>query len=68
MSGQDVQYWIGFNKVPGIGAARLQALLDYFGDLETAWKAPAHDLSQAGIDRRSLDNLLKLREKLNLDA
>ena len=54
------RYWVGLNQVPGIGAARLQALLDYFGDLETAWFAHAHDLRQAGLDRRSLDNLLHL--------
>jgi DNA processing protein len=65
--GQDLCYWIGFNHVHGIGAARLRALLDYFGDLETAWKAPAHDLRQAGLDRRSLANLLKTRDELDLD-
>ena len=68
MSERDVRYWIGFNKVSGIGAARLQALLDYFGDIRTAWRAPAHDLRQAGLDRRSLNNLLKARDKLDLDA
>jgi DNA processing protein len=65
---QDIRYWVGFNKVPGIGAARLRALLDYFGDLETAWRASAHDLRQAGLDRRSVTNLLREREKLDLDA
>jgi DNA processing protein len=68
VSEKDVRYWVGFNKVPGIGAARLQALLDYFGDLETAWRAHSHDLQQAGLDRRSLANLLKERERLDLDA
>ncbi len=68
MSERDIRYWIGFNKVSGIGAARLQALLDYFGDLQTAWQAPVHDLRQAGLDRRSLANLLKARDKLDLDA
>jgi DNA processing protein len=68
MSETDVRYWIGFNKVPGIGAARLQALLDAFGDPETAWQAPADALRQAGLDRRSLANLLKARTELNLDA
>jgi DNA processing protein len=65
---QDIRYWVGFNKVPGIGAARLRALLDYFGDLETAWRASAHDLRQAGLDRRSVTNLLRERERLDLDA
>lgn len=68
MSERDIRYWIGFNKVSGIGAARVRALLDYFGDLSTAWNAPAHDLRQAGLDRRSLNNLLKARRDLDLDA
>jgi DNA processing protein len=64
----DARWWVGCNKVPGIGAARLRALLDYFGDLETAWNASAHDLRQAALDRRSLDNLLQVRDKLDLEA
>ena len=68
MSDQDIRYWVGFNKVPGIGTARLRALLDYFGDLEVAWHAPSHDLQQAGLDRRSLASLLRVRESLDLDA
>lgn len=65
---EDIRYWIGFNRVQGIGATRQRALLDYFGDLETAWRASAHDLHQAGLDKRSLANLLKVREALDLDA
>ena len=55
MSGRGIQYWVGFSKVSGIGASRLRALIDYFGDLETAWNAHGHDLQQAGLDRRSLE-------------
>jgi DNA processing protein len=68
MHGTDIRYWVGFNRVSGIGAARLRALLDYFGDLELAWQAQAHDLQQAGLDRRSLARLLKARSALDLDA
>jgi DNA processing protein len=68
VSAEDLRYWVGFNKVPGIGAARLRALLDYFGNLEIAWCAPAHDLQQAGLDRRSLASLRRVREALDLDA
>jgi DNA processing protein len=68
MSTKDIRYWVGFTKVSGIGAARLRALLDYFGDLQVAWQAPTHDLRQAGLDRRSLSNLLKAREAVDLDA
>ena len=68
MSERDVRCWVGFNKVPGIGTARLRSLLDHFGDLEVAWRAPTHDLQQAGLDRRSLASLLRVREALDLDA
>jgi DNA processing protein len=46
----------------------LRALLDYFGDPETAWHADAHHLQQAGLDRRSLANLVRARQELDLEA
>jgi DNA processing protein len=63
----DLRYWIGFNIVRGIGPVRLRALLDYFGDLERAWRAPADELHRAGLDRRSLENLLTARATLDLE-
>lgn len=62
-------YWIGFNKVNGIGPARMKALLDVFGSLEAAWTASPMALAQSGaLDRRSLANLLAVRSKLDLQA
>ena len=63
----DLRYWIGFNLVRGIGPIRLRALLDTFGDLSTAWQASPAQLRGVGLDRRSLDNLLKARATLSLD-
>jgi DNA processing protein len=63
----DLRYWIGFNIVCGIGPVRLRALLDHFGDIERAWHAPSGELRQAGLDRRSLENLLTARGQLDLD-
>jgi DNA processing protein len=60
-------YWVGFNIVRGIGPTRLRALLDHFGDIETAWHASSSALQQAGLDRRSLKNLLSTRAKISLD-
>jgi len=62
-----LRYWLGFNKVPGIGAKRLRALLDVFGDIQSAWAASSADLIEAGLDRRSLKNLLRLRGELDLE-
>ncbi len=64
---EDRKYWVGFNMVRGIGPARLRALLDYFGSLEAAWHAPEKELREAGLDRRSLANLLALRRRVDLD-
>ncbi len=61
------KYWVGFNMVRGIGPARVRALLDFFGTLEAAWHATPSDLREAGLDRRSLENLLNLRKKVDLD-
>ena len=64
----DLRYWVGFNIVPHIGPAKVQALLDHFGDLEIAWGADVHDLRAAGLDRRAVDSLLSTRRRLDLDA
>jgi len=62
-----LRYYIGFNLVRGIGPVRLQALLNAFGDIERAWHAPADALRRAGLDRRSLENLLTTRARVDLD-
>jgi len=60
---KDLRYWIGFNRVMGIGPAKLRALLDHFGDLETAWHADSFALREAGLDRRALDICLPLARR-----
>ena len=62
----DRRYWIGFNKVRGIGPAKLRALLDHFSDLETAWNAPRAELVAAGLDRRALASLETARTVIDL--
>ncbi len=64
----NLRYWVGFNLVRGIGPARFRALIDYFDDLETAWNASSSALSEAGLDRRSLQSLLAAHKQLDLDA
>src|SRR4030065_1866538 len=61
------RYWIGFNKVSGIGPVRLQALLDAFGGIEAAWNAPAELLRQVGLPAKVLEALLEARQSFDLD-
>lgn len=58
-------YWIAFNKVTGIGPARLQALLDACGSVEAAWHASIQQLQAAHLDRRSIENLLNARREIH---
>jgi DNA processing protein len=66
MAGRE-RYYVGFNLVRGIGPARLRMLIDAFGDVERAWHAPADALYRVGLDRRSLENLLETRARVDLD-
>ena len=61
-------YWIAFNRVPGIGPARLTALLEECGSIDAAWGAPIQSLRAAGLDRRSVESLLAARQRLDPQA
>jgi DNA processing protein len=64
----ELQYWVGFNIVPGIGPAKFRALHDYFGSAESAWRAGESALRQVGLDQRALESLLDVRRQLDLPA
>jgi DNA processing protein len=64
----NLRYWVGFSKVPGIGPARLRALLDYYGQIELAWQANPGELRAIGLDKRSVESLFKIRNSLDLEA
>ena len=60
------RYWVGFNIVRGIGPTRLRALLDYFGDIEQAWHAPAAELRHAHTSsffRRTLYGVFRVKNR-----
>lgn len=63
----DKRYWVGFNLVKGIGAVRLQALQDHFGDLSLAWQAPLDALQAAGLSPKLAERVVQIRASLNLD-
>ncbi len=60
-------YWVGFNMVKGIGAARLRTLLQYFGDVETAWNAPPDALRQAGLGPKLVESFSQVRKGVSLE-
>ena len=65
--GDKRRFWIGFNRVLGIGPARIRKLLDAFGDLELAWNASREELYSAGLGPKTTQALLDTRAQLDLD-
>ncbi|NCF66848.1 MAG: DNA-protecting protein DprA [Chloroflexi bacterium] len=61
------KYWLGFNLVKGVGPAKVQALLNQFGDLRSAWGAQKDQLRRIGFDQRSIDSFFEKRKELDLD-
>lgn len=62
------KYWVGFNLVKGIGAARLRVLLQYFGDIEAAWNASPQALQAAGLGNKIIDTFLQVRLDVDLES
>jgi DNA processing protein len=63
----DKQYWVAFNLVRGIGAVRLQGLIQHFGDAASAWHAEPEELRAAGISAKVLERMLEMRSSLNVE-
>lgn len=63
MQDETLRYWIAFNLVRGIGSARMRALLEYFGDAQTAWEAAPEALEAAGLSARLVEGVVKARQE-----
>lgn len=61
------KYFVGFNLVRGVGSVRVRMLLDYFGDLETAWNAPTGALIEAGLGEKLVKALQQVKATCNLE-
>jgi DNA processing protein len=63
----DKRYWVGFNLVKGVGAVRLQALRNHFGDLALAWQAPLDALQAAGFSPKLAQRVAQVRAGVDLE-
>lgn len=68
ISSQQQKYWLGFNRATGIGPVRLHALLEVFGDVESAWMASPAQLRAAGLGRKTVEKFVHARDAMDLDA
>lgn len=61
-------FWVALNMVKGIGSVRFKTLLNHFGDAQSAWEASPATLRIAGLNEKSVSNLLKVRASVDLNA
>ncbi|GAB4452900.1 MAG: DNA-processing protein DprA [Anaerolineales bacterium] len=61
------KFWVGFNLIKGIGAVRMQGLVAYFGNLESAWAASPADLAAAGLGSKLIERVIQARANVDLD-
>ncbi len=64
----ELKYWIAFNRVRGVGRARIAMLEAHFGSLAEAWGANSAQLQQAGLDRRTAANVARSWSRIDPDA
>jgi DNA processing protein len=65
---EELKYWTAFNRIPGIGCVRYQALLRRFGTLSQAWRADASELRAAALDDRAVRLIVAERPKIDPDV
>ncbi len=64
-SNEQAGYWLGFNRVPGIGVVRIRRLLEAFGDIQRAWEATPIELAAAGLGQREITSLVTVRKRFD---
>ena len=60
----ETAFWLAISRVPYIGPARIERLLQTFGSLSTAWSAPVEELRVA-LESRALTELLAARSRID---
>jgi len=63
----ELKYWVGFSRIPGIGRVKISQLVDYFNTLEHAWKGSTGDLKKSGLDSKTIENIVNLRTRIAPD-
>jgi DNA processing protein len=68
MTNQDLKYWVGFSLIPRIGRVKLSKLESQFGNMEEAWRAGPAELTNAGLDKGSVNAVVSWRPKISLES
>jgi DNA processing protein len=64
----DTRFWVAFNRIPGVGRVRFQALINKFGSLSGAWQAGPADLKSAGLEDSVVRAITEHRPSIDPDT
>lgn len=63
------KYWVGLSSLEELGSIFILKLYEHFFDIEKAFNAGRDELLQIeGLSLKKIENFLKLRDKIKLDA
>ncbi|MFW6074926.1 MAG: DNA-processing protein DprA, partial [Chloroflexota bacterium] len=62
----DLPYWIGFQRIPGVGSGAMLELKHRFGSLRAAWEADVDQLVSAGVSERVSTQICAKRNQVDL--
>jgi len=62
------QYWLGLTQIQQLGVVRLRQLVAYFGSAEAVWKAADSQLENSGLPAPIVDQIIKQRRSIDLEA
>ena len=63
----ELKYWVAFNRVSGVGRARMALMEGHFGSLGEAWRAGLADLRRAGLNAPTARQIVKARGEIDPD-
>ena len=63
----ELKYWVAFNRVSGVGRARMALLEGAFGSLGDAWRAGPGQLRQAGLNESTARRIASAKSAIDPD-
>ncbi|MEX0761936.1 MAG: DNA-processing protein DprA [Dehalococcoidia bacterium] len=64
---EDLKYWVAFHRISGLGPVRFGRLEAHFGSMAEAWVAGPGELAAAGLDRRTVAEVVRERQGIDPD-
>ena len=63
----DLRYLVALSQIAGVGPVKLRLIRDRFGDMEWAWRAGAADFTAAGLDEKTVQEIVARRPRISPD-